>query len=151
MPTFMMWTLGHMQHEQDCHWFEYESMVKNDFHHIWLCVKPFDRKVGCTTTLDWPHVIGVFVMVFRSMTTFIPTKQNFHSIKSKDTRTTNPRTYQNDQWKGFISLKPYQVCPRWFLIVRFFALLKEKFLEMFHSYITMGLYIYINKSLFYFK
>jgi hypothetical protein len=24
MPTSMMWTLGHMHHEQDLHWLEYE-------------------------------------------------------------------------------------------------------------------------------
>jgi len=36
-------------------------MVKNDFHHIWSCVKPLDGKVGQTTALDLPHVVGVFV------------------------------------------------------------------------------------------
>jgi hypothetical protein len=78
------------------------SMVKSDFHHIWPCVKPFDGKMGQTTVLDWPHVVGVFIMVFRPITTFILTKHSCHSIKSKDTRATNPRTCKYDQWKGFI-------------------------------------------------
>jgi len=39
-------------------------MVKNDFHHIWLCVKPLDGKMGQTIVLDLLHVVGVFVVVF---------------------------------------------------------------------------------------
>jgi len=45
--------------------------------------------VGQTTALDWPHVVGVFAMVFQPISTFIPTKHSFHSMKSKDTRATN--------------------------------------------------------------
>jgi hypothetical protein len=31
--------------------------------------------------------------------------KKFHSIKSKDTKTTNPRTCKDDQWKGFIGFE----------------------------------------------
>jgi len=80
-------------------------MVKNDFHHIWPCVKLLDGKVSQTTTLDWPHVVGVFVVVFEPITTFRPTKHSSHLIKSKNTRTTNFRTCKKDQRKGFIGFE----------------------------------------------
>jgi uncharacterized protein with PQ loop repeat len=54
-----------------------------------MCVKPLDGKVGQTTTLDLPHVVKVFAKVFWPITTFIPIKQSFHSIKSKDTKMIN--------------------------------------------------------------
>jgi len=98
-------------------------VVKSDFHHIWPCVKPFDGKVGQTTTLDWLHVVGVFAVVFWPITTFIPTKHNFHSIKSKNTRVTNPRTCKIDQWKGFIS---FETIPSMYEVIfycRFFYIL----------------------------
>jgi len=80
-------------------------MVKSDFHNIWLCVKPFNGKVGQTTTLDLPHVVGVLVVVVLPITTFIPIKQNFHSIKLKFTKVTNIITCKNDQWKMFIGFE----------------------------------------------
>jgi hypothetical protein len=79
-------------------------MVKNDFHHIWPCIKPLDGKVGQTTKFDWPYVIGVFLVVPRPITTSIFTKHNFHLIKSKDTRMPNLKTCKNDQWR-FIGFK----------------------------------------------
>jgi len=93
----------------------------------WLCVKLLDGKMGQTTALDWPHVVRVFAVVFRPITTFIPTKQSFHSIKSKDTRTTNFRTCKNDQWKGFIGFETIQsmskvILYHWF----FYILLREQ-------------------------
>jgi hypothetical protein len=106
-------------------------MVKNDFHHIWLCVKLLDGKMGQTTAFDWPHVVRVFAVVFRPITTFIPTKQSFHSIKSKDT-TTNLRTCKNDQWKGFIGFETIQSMSKVILYHWFFY----KLLEMFHSTIV---------------
>ncbi len=105
MLTSLMWTLGHMHHEQDLHWTEYESNGKNDFHHIHPCVKLLDGKVGQTTDLDWLHVVGVFAVVFLPIITFIPTKYSLHSIKSKDTKMTNSKTLKNYQWKGFIGFE----------------------------------------------
>ncbi len=61
--------------------------------------------MGQTTTLDLPHVVKVFAMVFWPITTFIPIKQSFHSIKSEHTKIINPRTCKNDQWKGVISFE----------------------------------------------
>ncbi len=109
-------------------------MVKSDFHHIWLCVKPLDGKVGQTTALDWPHVVGVFMVVFWSITTFILTKQSFHSLKSKDTRMTNLITCKNNQWKRFIG---FETIPSMFeviflLLVFFTSCRGDKFLELFH-------------------
>jgi hypothetical protein len=103
-------------------------MVKNDFHHIWPCVKPFDGKVGQTIVFDRPHVVGVFVVVLQPITTFIPTKHNFHSIKSKDTRATNPTTCKNDQWKGYIF---FETIPSMFKVIfyrQFFYILKGQIL-----------------------
>jgi hypothetical protein len=80
-------------------------MVKNDFHHIYSCVKPLDEKVGQTIALDLPHVVGIFVVVFRPITTFVPIKQSFHSSKLRYTRMTNPITCKNDQWKRFIGFE----------------------------------------------
>jgi hypothetical protein len=109
-------------------------MVKSDFHHIWPCLKPFDGKVGQTTMLDRPHVVGVFMVVLQPITTFIFAKHNFHSIKSKDTRTTNLRTCKNDQWKGFIG---FETIPSMFKVIFycwfFYIFSRDKFLEMFHS------------------
>ncbi len=72
----------------------------------------------------------IFVVVFWPITTFIPTKQNFHSIKSKDTRMTNPRTCQNDQWKGFWG---FETIPSMFKVIFyhnfFYILLKGQILE----------------------
>jgi len=98
-------------------------MVKSDFHHIWPCVKPLDGKVGQTIALDWPHVVGVFVVVFWSITTFIPIKQSFHSIKSKDTRTTNPRTCKNDQWKRFVGFETIPNMSKVIIYYQFFYIL----------------------------
>jgi hypothetical protein len=53
-------------------------MVKGDFHRIAPCVKPIDGKVGQTIMIDWPHVVGVFMVVLWLITTFIFTKHNFH-------------------------------------------------------------------------
>jgi len=92
----------------------WNPMVKSDFRRIWPCVKPFDGKVGQTTTFGWLHVVGVFAMLFRPITTFIPTKHNFCSIKSKDTRTTNLITCNNDQWKGFIG---FETIPSMFKVI----------------------------------
>jgi hypothetical protein len=50
-------------------------------------------------------VVKVFAMVFSPITTFIPIKQNFHSIKLKDTRMTNPKICKNDQGKRFIGFE----------------------------------------------
>ncbi len=99
-------------------------MVKNDFHHIWPCVKPFDGKVGQTTMLDKPCVVGVFIVVFRPITTFIFTKHSFHSIKSKDTRVTNPRTCKNDQWKGFIGFETIPSMSKVIFYCQFFNILR---------------------------
>ncbi len=95
-------------------------MVKNDFHHIWLCVKPFDGKVGQTTALDWPHVVGVFTLVFWSITTFIFTKHNFNLIKSKNTKATNPRTCKNYQWKRFIGFETIPIMSEVIIYCPFF-------------------------------
>ncbi len=104
-------------------------MVKNDFHHIWLCVKSLDGKVGQTIPLDWPHVVRVFVVVFRPITTFIFTNHNFHSIKSKDTRTINPRTCKNDQWRRVYRFWNHTK----YVWGDFFTFCwRDKFLEMFH-------------------
>jgi hypothetical protein len=98
-------------------------MVRSDFHHIWLCVKPFDGKVGQTTALDGPHVVGVFVVVFWPITTFIPTKHSFHSMKSKDTKATNLRTCKNDQWKGFIGFETIPNMSKVIIYCQFFYIL----------------------------
>jgi hypothetical protein len=62
-------------------------------------------KLGQTTSFNWFHVVGVFVMVLHPITTFIPTKHSFHLIKSKDTRIINPKTFKSEQWKGFIGFE----------------------------------------------
>ncbi len=89
-------------------------MVKSDFHRIWPCAKPLNGKVGQTIALDWLHVVGVFAVVFQPITTFIPTKQSLHSIKSKDTKASNPRTCKNDQWKRFIG---FETIPSMFEVI----------------------------------
>ncbi len=124
-------------------------MVKNDFHHIWPCLKPLDGKVGQTITLDWPHVVRVFIMVFRPTTTFILTKQNFHSFKSKDTGVTNPRTCKNDQWKWFIGFETIASMSEVIFFVCFFTFCwKDKFLEMFHptTICIYNLLIHLEKT-----
>jgi len=92
------------------------------------CVKPLDGKVGQITALDWPHLVGVIAMVFWPITTFIPTKLSFHSIKSKDIRMINPKTCKNDQWKGF---KGFETIPSMFEAILyhwfFYILLKGNF------------------------
>jgi len=90
MLKFVMWTSGHLQHEQDLHWLECDYDGKGDFHHIRPYVNPSDRKVAQTTMFNGLDVVGVFMVVFRPITTFIPTKHNSHWIKSKDTRMNNP-------------------------------------------------------------
>jgi len=45
-------------------------------------------------------VVGVFVVVFQPITTFIPTKQSFHLIKSKDTKATNLELAKMTNGKG---------------------------------------------------
>jgi len=134
MLTSVMWTLGHMHHEQDLHWLECESDCKKWFPpHLAMC-RTFWWKSGpnnCAWLTSWWK--SVFVVVFQLRTTFILTKHNFHLIKSKGTRATNFKTYQNDQWKGFIGFQTVQICPRWFFIVKFFtSSWGDKFLEMFH-------------------
>jgi hypothetical protein len=98
-------------------------MVKNDFHHIWPCVKPLDGKVGQTTAIDWLYVVGVIVVVFWPITTFISIKQCFHSIKSKDIKATNFRTCKNDQWKGFIGFETIPNMSKVIFYRRFFCIL----------------------------
>jgi len=78
MLKFVMWTSGHLQHEQDLHWLECDYDGKGDFHHIRPYVNPSDRKVAQTTMSNGLDVVGVFMVVFRPITTFIPTKHNSH-------------------------------------------------------------------------
>ncbi len=87
------------------------------------CAKPFDGKVGQTITLDRPHVVGVFVVVFSPIITFIHTKYSFHSMKSKDTRTTNVKSCKNDQWKGFIGFETIPSMSKVILYHQFFYIL----------------------------
>ncbi len=98
-------------------------MVESDFHHMWLCVKSFDGKVDQTTAFDWPHVVGVFVVVFQPITTFIPIKHSFHSIESKDTKATNPITWNIDHWKGFINFETIPSMSEVLFYCRFFYML----------------------------
>ncbi len=109
-------------------------MVKSDFHFIWPCVKSLNGNVGQTTAFDWLNVVRVFTMVFQPITTFIPIKQSFHSIKSKDTKATNPRTCKHDQWIGFIGFETIPSMSKLIFYHHFFnILLRGKILEMFHS------------------
>jgi len=101
-----MWTLGHMHHEQNLHWPECESDGKKWFpSHLAMCKASWWKSGpnNCAWLTSWWKC--VFVVVFQPITTFIPTKHNFHSIKSKNTRMTNFRTCKNDRWKGFISFE----------------------------------------------
>ncbi len=104
MSISMMWTLGHMDCEQNFHWPKYEYDGKKWFPpHLVMC-KASWWKSGphnhiFLTSCDW----GLCNVL--PITTFISIKQNFHSIKSKNTRAINPKIYKNDQWKGFIGFK----------------------------------------------
>ncbi len=69
-------------------------------------------------------------MVFQPITTFILTKHNFHSIRSKDTTTINLRTCKNDQRKRFID---FETIPSMSEVI-FYC--QVKFLEMFHSIVV---------------
>jgi len=68
-------------------------------------------------------VVGVFVVVFQPITTFIPTKHNFHSIKSKDIRASNFKTCKNDQWKSFIGFETIPSMSKVIIYCRFFYIL----------------------------
>jgi hypothetical protein len=105
MSTSMMWTLGHMHHEQDLHWLECESDGKKWFPPHLAMYRASWWKSGPINHAWLTSCVWVFMLVFRPRTTFIPTKHNFHSIKSKDTRVTNLWTCENDQQKGFIGFE----------------------------------------------
>jgi hypothetical protein len=121
MLTSVMWTLGHMHHEQDLHWLECESDCKKWFPpHLAMCRTSWWKSGpnNCAWLTSWWK--SVFVVVFRLRTTFIPTKHNFHLIKSKGTKTINFKTYQNDQWKGFIGFQTIASMSEVILYCRFF-------------------------------
>ncbi len=121
VQEILTWTLGHMHCEKDLHWPECESNGKKWLPpHLAMC-KASWWKSGLKnriwlTSCGW----GLCGVVLRPITTFIPTKHNFHSIKSKDTRFTNPRICKNDRWKGFIGFETIKSMSEMIFYCQFF-------------------------------